>query len=122
MAGGKGKSAGGKSAGGKTSSADGPKKQQSHSARAGLQVSKNARLLCSGNGCITNFGTDFVFATRDKPPRNLDTRPRRTKSHARAQLAPLDPTQNLRRCTQQYLRTRLQLLGFVLSSLRACQQ
>lgn len=38
MAGGKGKSSGGKSSGGKTSAADGPKKQQSHSARAGLQV------------------------------------------------------------------------------------
>ena len=37
MAGGKGKSSGGKSSGGKTS-VDGPKKQQSHSARAGLQV------------------------------------------------------------------------------------
>ena len=37
MAGGKGKS-GGKSSGGKTSTADGPKKQQSHSSRAGLQV------------------------------------------------------------------------------------
>ncbi|KAJ9160733.1 histone-fold-containing protein [Coniochaeta ligniaria NRRL 30616] len=37
MAGGKGKSSGGKSSGGKTSAADGPKKQQSHSARAGLQ-------------------------------------------------------------------------------------
>ncbi|KUI67163.1 Histone H2A.Z [Cytospora mali] len=38
MAGGKGKSAGGKSSGGKTSAAtEGPKKQQSHSARAGLQ-------------------------------------------------------------------------------------
>lgn len=39
MAGGKGKSSGGKSSGGKTSAADGQKKQQSHSARAGLQVS-----------------------------------------------------------------------------------
>lgn len=38
MAGGKGKSSGGKSSGGKTS-AEGAKKQQSHSARAGLQVS-----------------------------------------------------------------------------------
>ncbi|KAJ1338754.1 histone H2A [Microdochium nivale] len=37
MAGGKGKSSGGKSSGGKTSGVDGPKKQQSHSARAGLQ-------------------------------------------------------------------------------------
>ncbi|KAI2616248.1 histone H2A.Z [Hypoxylon sp. NC1633] len=40
MAGGKGKSSGGKSSGGKTSAAaaaEGPKKQQSHSARAGLQ-------------------------------------------------------------------------------------
>ncbi|KAJ2987711.1 hypothetical protein NUW58_g4352 [Xylaria curta] len=36
MAGGKGKSSGGKSSGGKTA-VDGPKKQQSHSARAGLQ-------------------------------------------------------------------------------------
>lgn len=38
MAGGKGKSSGGKSSGGKTSATEGPKKQQSHSARAGLQV------------------------------------------------------------------------------------
>lgn len=38
MAGGKGKSSGGKTSGGKTN-AEGPKKQQSHSARAGLQVS-----------------------------------------------------------------------------------
>jgi hypothetical protein len=38
MAGGKGKSSGGKSSGGKTSGVDGSKKQQSHSARAGLQV------------------------------------------------------------------------------------
>lgn len=37
MPGGKGKSSGGKSSGGKTS-VDGPKKQTSHSARAGLQV------------------------------------------------------------------------------------
>jgi len=37
MAGGKGKSSGGKSSGGKTSGVDGSKKQQSHSARAGLQ-------------------------------------------------------------------------------------
>lgn len=39
MAGGKGKSAGGKSGGGKTG-ADGSKKQQSHSSKAGLQVSQ----------------------------------------------------------------------------------
>jgi hypothetical protein len=38
MAGGKGKSSGGKSSGGKTSGVEGPKKQQSHSQRAGLQV------------------------------------------------------------------------------------
>ncbi|KAL2116249.1 hypothetical protein VTJ04DRAFT_8416 [Mycothermus thermophilus] len=37
MAGGKGKSSGGKSSGGKTSGVEGPKKQQSHSQRAGLQ-------------------------------------------------------------------------------------
>ena len=43
MAGGKGKSSGGKSSGGKTS-VDGPKKQQSHSARAGLQV---CRRICA---------------------------------------------------------------------------
>lgn len=42
MAGGKGKSSGGKSSGGKTSANDSPKKQQSHSARAGLQVSSLA--------------------------------------------------------------------------------
>lgn len=40
MPGGKGKSSGGKSSGGKTS-VDGPKKQMSHSARAGLQVREN---------------------------------------------------------------------------------
>ncbi|PNP39821.1 hypothetical protein TGAMA5MH_08086 [Trichoderma gamsii] len=39
MAGGKGKSSGGKSSGGKTSADGANKKQQSHSARAGLQVS-----------------------------------------------------------------------------------
>jgi histone H2A len=38
MAGGKGKSSGGKSSGGKVG-ADGGKKQQSHSSKAGLQVS-----------------------------------------------------------------------------------
>ena len=38
MAGGKGKSSGGKSSGGKVG-ADGNKKQQSHSSKAGLQVS-----------------------------------------------------------------------------------
>lgn len=43
MPGGKGKSSGGKSSGGKTSAAEGTKKQQSHSARAGLQVSLNLR-------------------------------------------------------------------------------
>ncbi len=38
MAGGKGKSSGGKSSGGQVG-ADGSKKQQSHSSKAGLQVS-----------------------------------------------------------------------------------
>jgi histone H2A len=38
MAGGKGKSSGGKSSGGKVG-VDGNKKQQSHSSKAGLQVS-----------------------------------------------------------------------------------
>jgi histone H2A len=38
MAGGKGKSSGGKSSGGKVGAHDG-KKQQSHSSKAGLQVS-----------------------------------------------------------------------------------
>jgi histone H2A len=38
MAGGKGKSSGGKSSGGKVG-VDGSKKQQSHSSKAGLQVS-----------------------------------------------------------------------------------
>lgn len=46
MAGGKGKSAGGKSSGGKTSG-EGPKKQQSHSARAGLQVRIPSKLFLS---------------------------------------------------------------------------
>lgn len=47
MAGGKGKSSGGKSSGGKTSAAEGPKKQQSHSSRAGLQVSIASPLFAS---------------------------------------------------------------------------
>src|ERR1700709_143637 len=41
MAGGKGKSSGGKSSGGKVG-ADGSKKQQSHSSKAGLQVSSSS--------------------------------------------------------------------------------
>ncbi|OAQ99077.1 hypothetical protein LLEC1_06407 [Akanthomyces lecanii] len=45
MPGGKGKSSGGKSSGGKTSGADGQKKQQSHSARAGLQTPAITRNL-----------------------------------------------------------------------------
>jgi hypothetical protein len=45
MPGGKGKSSGGKSSGGKTS-AEGPKKQMSHSERAGLQVSLDALRSC----------------------------------------------------------------------------
>ena len=45
MAGGKGKS-GGKSSGGKTG-ADGSKKQQSHSSKAGLQVSRNDAIICA---------------------------------------------------------------------------
>lgn len=52
MAGGKGKSAGGKSSGGKTSAAEGPKKQQSHSARAGLQVRS---YIAIGFGCAAIF-------------------------------------------------------------------
>lgn len=46
MAGGKGKSSGGKSSGGKTSATEGQKKQQSHSARAGLQV-RNISAVCT---------------------------------------------------------------------------
>jgi len=45
MAGGKGKSSGGKSSGGKVG-IDGGKKQQSHSSKAGLQVSDAQPVLC----------------------------------------------------------------------------
>ncbi|TQV94334.1 hypothetical protein IF1G_07213 [Cordyceps javanica] len=53
MPGGKGKSSGGKSSGGKTSGVEGQKKQQSHSARAGLQVSffDHGRFLRLGDIC-----------------------------------------------------------------------
>lgn len=55
MAGGKGKSSGGKSSGGKTSAADGPKKQQSHSARAGLQVREVFIFIYDmGGNCIAS--------------------------------------------------------------------
>jgi hypothetical protein len=58
MPGGKGKSSGGKSSGGKVG-ADGNKKQQSHSSKAGLQVS-NAQtaiwFFCNGFEKIWEFG------------------------------------------------------------------
>lgn len=75
MAGGKGKSSGGKSSGGKVG-ADGNKKQQSHSSKAGLQVSA-ARLkvlLChsiSGvlvldDGVVDRYRTFHPAKTRSK--------------------------------------------------------
>ena len=53
MAGGKGKSSGGKSSGGKVG-VDGSKKQQSHSSKAGLQVSsaRSWNLLHRGPFCV----------------------------------------------------------------------
>lgn len=55
MAGGKGKSSGGKSSGGKTSAAEGPKKQQSHSARAGLQVSNHHTVVPKRSQSSSSF-------------------------------------------------------------------
>ncbi len=78
MAGGKGKSSGGKSSGGKTS-VDGPKKQQSHSARAGLQVRMIVRYfgcfygLCAGIVAFDDFGASCrvlccAYLRRISPP------------------------------------------------------
>lgn len=63
MAGGKGKS-GGKTSGGKAT-AEVPKKQQSHSARAGLQVS--CALLMMRRFCTSIFGPRYQASTDDHP-------------------------------------------------------
>jgi len=54
MPGGKGKSSGGKSSGGKVG-IDGGKKQQSHSSKAGLQVSDAQHILCHLEGPWEGF-------------------------------------------------------------------
>ncbi|KAK7457408.1 histone h2a [Colletotrichum acutatum] len=63
MAGGKGKS-GGKTSGGKAT-AEVPKKQQSHSARAGLQVS--CALLMMRRVCTSIFGPQYRASADDHP-------------------------------------------------------
>lgn len=80
MAGGKGKSSGGKSSGGKTSATEGPKKQQSHSARAGLQVRKN-RAVCILHhaviavvDCLDPFARDPTRSPFTDPARLATTR------------------------------------------------
>lgn len=69
MAGGKGKSSGGKSSGGKTSAAEGPKKQQSHSARAGLQV-------CRVYGDASLFFLSLLVNFFLSPRRHIELVPR----------------------------------------------
>jgi hypothetical protein len=59
MAGGKGKSSGGKSSGGKVG-ADGSKKQQSHSSKAGLQVSKQCANAFSAFADDLECGTMYI--------------------------------------------------------------
>lgn len=67
MAGGKGKS-GGKSSGGKTG-ADGSKKQQSHSSKAGLQVSRIDAMICALSASNEAIRTPSrASATPSTPP------------------------------------------------------
>lgn len=103
MAGGKGKSA----AGGKTPSADAPRKQQSHSARAGLQVrfdlfifastiissSTNQGLFSSFFGEL--FAMSFFFVI-DAP---------RAQNRVN-EINPLFHPSNVHRASLQYYRTR----------------
>jgi len=66
MAGGKGKSSGGKSSGGKVG-ADGSKKQQSHSSKAGLQVSSTP----SSSQCIFAMFYPFCASNRHTTVRSF---------------------------------------------------
>ncbi|KAH8744634.1 histone H2A.Z [Diaporthe sp. PMI_573] len=52
MAGGKGKSSGRKSSGGKTSATERPKKQRSHSARAGLQANTQNKMRVGAKAAV----------------------------------------------------------------------
>lgn len=70
MPGGKGKSSGGKSSGGKTS-AEGHKKQQSHSARAGLQVSAALPVFFFFNFLIFNFFYLLLSLSSDASPTTI---------------------------------------------------
>src|SRR3569833_318499 len=101
MPGGKGKTYGGKSSGGKTSAADGSKKQQSHSARAGLQVSCVGLVLrfCQ-RGFLFTWCLRFAVEEGVGGPEPLDAstniiRPSTDLSHNRARLSPR-PTARLR--------------------------
>jgi hypothetical protein len=74
MAGGKGKSSGGKSSGGKVG-ADGGKKQQSHSSKAGLQVSIAQSSIQPQNSIFNGSGVYLSAGSMQKaiipPPRRV---------------------------------------------------
>jgi histone H2A len=74
MAGGKGKSSGGKSSGGKVG-ADGGKKQQSHSSKAGLQVSIAQSSIQLRNSIFNGSGVYLSAGSMRKaiipPPRRV---------------------------------------------------
>ena len=74
MAGGKGKSSGGKSSGGKVG-ADGGKKQQSHSSKAGLQVSIAQSSIQLQNSIFNGSGVYLSAGSMQKaiipPPRRV---------------------------------------------------
>lgn len=74
MAGGKGKSSGGKSSGGKVG-ADSGKKQQSHSSKAGLQVSNAQKCFFTESTISHQFGvfprSISMFEDAVQPPRHV---------------------------------------------------
>lgn len=104
MAGGKGKSSGGKSSGGKVG-ADGSKKQQSHSSKAGLQVSSSppttftppcpSPIIC----CVIWFSAGHSDRKSDK----LQPRQSRVNTELSGQPQPPAHAHNMRRHPLRYL-------------------
>ncbi len=105
MAGGKGKSSGGKSSGGKTSAADTPKKQQSHSARAGLQVS-SVESRCIPSSLFAHFVPSRGATNRGRENSASDA----SAEHPTCPPSGKQPLDKLkhraRRCAHQYGRAR----------------
>lgn len=97
MPGGKGKSSGGKSSGGKTSGADGQKKQQSHSARAGLQVSPFVFL--QSPAALRNLQSAFLSLCRPPGTSRARAAPRANTSNGPLH-PPTSPVLDSKRVTE----------------------